>query len=168
MNNEEEIIIAETTRLTIATYISQAFFMVRGFFIARLLGPSMFGYWSVIKTFLVTGFYLNMGVNSGMVREVPFNRGRKDAGQVYLLQQSALTWNVLLSLMVAVMAICLTFTDLTKTYALEMRLAGVAYIFNVIHLFVTLKLRSEKNTRLLSNYTMAHAILNTIFGLSLL
>ena len=50
----------------------------------------------------------------------------------------------------------------------EMRLAGVAYILNVIHLFVTRKLRSEKNIRLLSNFTIAYAILNTILGLALL
>ena len=169
MTNEEETIIEETTRFTIANYISQAFFMVRGFFIARLLGPALYGYWSIIKSFLITGFFLNMGMTNGMLREVPFYRGQDDVDQVYLLQQSTLTWNVLLSLLVALAAICLTtFTDLTTTYVLEMRLAGVAYVLNVIHLFVTSKQRSENNIRLLSNYTIAYSILNTIFGLAFL
>jgi O-antigen/teichoic acid export membrane protein len=167
-NQKEGEIIRDATVFSATLYVSQALYMVRGFIIARVLGPSAYGVWSIFRTFLSSSPYLGLGVQQAMVREIPLSLGEGDGGKVPVITQTSLFWNLLVTSCVMVIAFILSLTPLIKEYYGEVRLAGFVFMLNSVYLFIQSKLKGEKNIILLSKYIFSYAVLNTVFVLSLL
>jgi len=161
-------IIKDAAALGSTLYFSQALYMVRGFIIARVLGPSSYGVWSIFRTVFNCAPFLGFGTQEALVREVPFSMGKGNHEQTPVIIQTSLSWNLLLSVSVSVAAFILSFTPLIREYNSEIRLAGLVFILNGIHLFMQPKLKSEKKIIFLSKYLLSYAVLNFIFGLAFL
>ena len=166
--DSESEIIKETTAYTASSYASQAVLMLRGFLIARVLGPSLYGVWTIMRIFFRSSHYLSCGTTSAMVRQVPYEIGRGNKDYPLILQQNSISWHLLISSIVSACVFILSFTDLISNFTSEMRIMGIVFILHTIHLFIPFKLISEKKILLLSKYNFCYAILNTIFGISLL
>lgn len=165
--NEREII-SDVTALSSTLYFSQALYIVRGFIIAKVLGPSTYGVWSIFRSFFSSAPYFGLGTQQAMLREVPFSIGAGDKLKKRHIIQTSLSWNVLLTSLVMVIAFIFSFTGFPIGYKEEIRLAGILFVLNAIHLFMRPKFISEQKILLLSKYMLSYTILNTVFGLTLL
>jgi O-antigen/teichoic acid export membrane protein len=161
-------IIKDAAALGSTLYFSQALYMVRGFIIAHVLGPASYGVWSIFRTVFNSAPFLGFGAQDAMVREVPFSMGKGKEEEAPVIIQTSLSWNLLLTSCISVIAFILSFTPIIREYNAEIRLAGLVFVLNGIHLFMQPKLKSEKKIIQLSKYLLSYAILNFIFGLTFL
>lgn len=165
---EEKAIIKEATILSASTYIFQILMLIRGFVIARFLGPSLYGVWTMIRTLFQTEKLLGLGTTNAMMRQVPMNAAQGKPDENFVLQQNCLTLRLFLSSLIAVGIVILSVTDIVVDYKTEMRWAGLVFVLNGIWFFIPAKLISEKKVPVLSKFRLLYGILNTIFGISLL
>ncbi len=165
---KEGEIIRDATALSVTLYFSQALYMVRGFIIAHVLGPSVYGIWSIFRIFLSSAPYFGLGVQQAMTREIPLSMGEGDEKKVPVITQTSLFWNILITSCVTVIAFILSFTSFIKEYNVEVRLAGFVFMLNSVYLFIKSKLMGEKNIVLLSKFIFSYSVLNTFFVLGLL
>ncbi len=171
--NEEKLhkegeIIRDATVLSSTLYISQAFYVIRGFLIAQFLGPSTYGLWSVLRTFFNSAPYFGLGTQQAMVREVPFSIGEGNKLKKSIIIQTSLSWNILISVLIMVLVFTASFFGFAAEYRVEIRLSSILFMLTSVHLFMQPKFNSEQKYVLMSKYMLSYAILNTIFGLSLL
>jgi len=165
---KEGEIIRDATALSVTLYFSQALYMVRGFIIAHVLGPSAYGVWSIFRIFLSSAPYFGLGVQQAMTREIPLSIGEGDEKKVPVITQTSLFWNILTTSCVTIIAFILSFTPFINEYNAEVRLAGFVFMLNAVYLFIKSKLMGEKNFVLLSKFIISYSVLNTLFVLGLL
>ena len=65
----------EFSYFSFATVLSQASRFLTAMWVARLVGPNVFGVWNALQPILMYGSVLFLGVPNAMNREVPFLRG---------------------------------------------------------------------------------------------
>ena len=68
-------IVKEFTYFSFATVISQASRFFTAIWVARLVGPGVFGVWNALQPILMYGSILLLGLPNAMNRDVPFLRG---------------------------------------------------------------------------------------------
>jgi len=166
--NEEKTIIKEAGLFSASKYLSEIIYVIRGFLIAKVLGPSMFGFWNIIKTILTLSDFTGLGTSSGMLRQVPYYKAQKKTKKIAGIQTTALTWKILISLIISLLLVIISFTGYVRNYGIEFRITGILFIIYSVHLFIPYKLRSEQKIKELSIYEVTYSLLNTIIGLSLL
>ena len=66
---------------SIARYLSEFLFLLRGLLLARILGPALFGVWSQLKIALLFLQYSQLGVHEALLREVPYALGGGHEGR---------------------------------------------------------------------------------------
>jgi len=66
-------------------YVARFSMMIRGFIVAKILGPTEYGKWVALLLIYQLGAYVHLGIISGMSREVPFHlgRGEKEESDAY-------------------------------------------------------------------------------------
>ncbi|MBC8185516.1 oligosaccharide flippase family protein [candidate division KSB1 bacterium] len=165
---EETRVIKETTALSLALYISQFTLGVRGFFIARILGPTLYGLWSVFHTAIALGAHLGLGTSQAMRREVPFNKGKNKQQDNITIFQNSFTFQLLVSLSVCVILLALSQTNLIGDLKTEFRLLGFVLILNNTFFFLTNKLNGEKKIYSYAVFSLLYSLMNTLFGISLI
>ena len=165
---EEDDIIRDATALSGTLYSTQILYVIRGFIIARLLSPSLYGKWSVLRSFFGSATYLGFGTQQAMLREVPFSVGEGNKERKSILIQTSLSWNILVSSIVMILMLIFSFTGFAGEYKTEVRLSGILFLLNAVHLFMRPKFKSEQRILLLSRYLFFYAIFNTAFGITLL
>lgn len=165
---QEVEIMRDATILSGTLYFSQALYIVRGFVIAQVLGPSTYGVWSIFRSFFSSAPYFGLGTQQAMLREVPFSLGEGNKLKKSIIIQTSLSWNILLTSFVMLLAFIVSFTGFISEYRVEVRLAGILFVLNAIHLFMHPQFKSEQKILLLSKYILSYAVLNTVLGLALL
>ena len=165
---EEADLIKDATALSGTLYSSQILYIIRGFIIARLLSPSFYGIWSILRSFFGTASYLGFGTQQAMLREVPFSAGEGNKEKKSVIIQTSLSWNIIISSFVMVLVLVFSFTGFASGYETEIRLSGILYLLNAVHLFMRPKFKSEQKILLLSKYLFYYAVLNTVCGVILL
>ncbi len=166
--NNEDSIIRDAAALSGTLYSSQILYIIRGFIIARLLSPSFYGIWSILRSFFGSATYLGFGTQQAMLREVPFNIGGGNQDKKSIIIQTSLTWNIIISSFVMILVFIFSFTPFAAEYKTEIRLSGILFLLNAVHLFMRPKLKSEQKIFLLSKYLFYYAVLNSAFGVILL
>ena len=164
----EKEIIRDTTAYSGTLYFSQFLYIGRGFIIAQVLGPAMYGVWSIFRSVFASVPYFGLGTQEAMLREVPFSIGGGNKQKKSIIIQTSLSWNLLLTSIVMILAIVLSFTSLATEYKQELRLAGILFVLNALQVFIRTKFKSEQKILLLSKFIFSYAVLNTVFGLALL
>jgi O-antigen/teichoic acid export membrane protein len=164
----EKTVFSEASMLAGSRYVFQSIAMIRGFVIATVLGPSLYGFWSLIMTSFFSAWSLSLGSLSAMVRQVPLNKGRGRDGENVAIAQTCLTWMIVIFSTVALVILLATFTKAVVSYRSEIRLACLVSIVYAVWYFVHSKLASERKIKLLSKLNVVYAFLNAVFGVSLL
>src|SRR5512139_3636139 len=99
----EKKAIRHTILLTGTLILSEVLLIFRGFLLAKLLGPNLYGLWHAFKVVLYNSEYYSLGINEGMKREVPYYRGKQDHDKVEALTRTAFRFGMLLSAAAAVL-----------------------------------------------------------------
>lgn len=166
--SDENTIIKEATAYSGVQYFSQFILGIRGFIIAKFLGPSLYGVWTMFKTLIATTKYSSLGTSYAMTRDVPYNIGTNKSENNVILQKNVLSMRVMISTIACLILFILSFTKKYKGYQVEIVILGMVYIIQNIYNYIQEKLKSETKIITLSKYDLAFAILNTLFGISLL
>ncbi|MBN1493513.1 MAG: oligosaccharide flippase family protein [Candidatus Omnitrophica bacterium] len=167
-NKEEMRIIKETAAFSGANYFAQGLLMIRGFIIASVLGPALYGIWTIYRTFLSSAHFLSLGTTSAMVRQVPLEEGRGNHAAREKMQQATFAWNVLSCGVVSVILLVLSFLCRDTDRRIEFILAACAFFLNAFKIFMPFKFNSERKIMEMSRFNILYAIMNTVFGLILL
>ena len=164
----EKNIITETSTLAVVRYGSQFILAIRGFIIASFLGPSLYGLWNILKTIIDVAPHADLGAVKGMTREVPLNAGRNKEKDNIIIQQTAFSWQFMMSLLLAIVLFVGSFTNKVAIYRTEIQLVALVVLFTNTYYYLKDKLVSEKKIMRLSAIEISYALLNTVFGLGLL
>ncbi|MBN1825438.1 MAG: oligosaccharide flippase family protein [Candidatus Eisenbacteria bacterium] len=112
-------------------YVARFATMIRGFVIARLLGPEEYGNWVALLVIYQMGAYVHLGILNGMDREIPFWLGRENRERAWGFRDAGFTAVTGLSalLVLALIAVDLVgWKGYTSVTRLALPLAGVAVL----------------------------------------
>ena len=168
MSSERGAIVREATAFTLASYLFQLISVVRGFVILWFLGPAQYGVWNIFKTFLETGNYVAAGSSQAVIRQLPFNlaQGRLEENQ--LIKRSTVALCLLVSALIALGVLIFSCFDSAAGYRAEIRICAFVYILNALHSYVRSQLKGDKKIFLLAAYIVAYALMNLLFGVTLM
>ena len=158
----------QITVFSSANYLAELFFFLRGFFLARILGPETFGIWAQMKLALDGCRHGSLGANDAMQREVPYLAGKERRTAAGQIKAAAAGINLALSTVAALLiaTIVLLFGDQLSQRA---RAAWfiLAMIFPIRQMlwYARARLRAEKRFNLLSIIMLALAFLTTFLGI---
>ncbi|RPJ41006.1 MAG: lipopolysaccharide biosynthesis protein, partial [Candidatus Latescibacterota bacterium] len=124
-------VLLDWARYAGSQYIARLCTLVRGFIVARLLGPTDYGKWIALLVIYELGAYVHAGILNGMDREIPFHLGKGEKERAWAYRDSGYTAVLgfttlfLLALVVVDLAAWRSYTPLTR-FALPA--AGVALL----------------------------------------
>ncbi len=165
-NSDKKNILKEFVYLSGSRYVSEFLFSIKGIIIVGLLGPALYGVWTIIKTFLAMSEYSCLGALRGMVREIPISAANKK-DDMKITQSSGFTFGLIITVLVSLIFFGLSFTRSFSNFKIEAQLASIVFILAYIYYFVKLKLQSENKIKSFTTYQFLYAILTTGFGLLL-
>jgi len=168
MSAKTHKIISHISYFSTARYLAEALFVVRGFVLARILGPAVFGIWTQMKLVLLFIQYSHLGSHDAMVREVPYLVGAGKYEEATNVQQTVIGFNLFSSAFTAVAFIFILFLFRERwssnTHILWLGFACIFFI-SQIYWFFHLKLQAEKDFGLLSKMLLGFALLSTVAGI---
>lgn len=160
---EAKILLKESTFLYLSIYFFTFFKFLSGFFVARFLGPSLYGLRTLFGLILDYSYFSHLGTYDAMRREIPYFRGRNDHEHAVRIQDNVFAANLILSIVVAVgaaLAILLMrgrqadqiYIDFCVFFAISFFLDKVSYYYRTV---LTVDKRSGvlSQTRLLEGFT---------------
>jgi len=148
-----------------ARYLSEFAFVIRGIVAAKLLGPSAYGLWAMLKTYIKMSEFASGGTANAMYRQVPLKIGERKNDEAHRIQESSFSFGCIVSAVVCGITLLASF--LTKT-PLLLQLAAVIFLARNIHFFLIFRLKSEKKIELVAKYELADAVLNTFLTIVLM
>jgi len=95
-------IVTDSVLMLVANATSSALGFVRGFYIARLLAPAEFGFWSLAATAFNYAHYADVGLLNGLLVETGRLTGRKQVLEAKDVLRQGYTGTLLLSGSVAI------------------------------------------------------------------
>ena len=151
-------------------YIEEFINGIRGFIIAVVLGPDGFGLWHIIKIVYMLGEQSGLGTSHAMVREVAYINGPTlaDSALVTRYQQTAFTFGVAITALVATLGLVAYFQYFDALYPVEAILTAIALLLSFSYFFARTKLQSENQIVQIVKVSLGFVILNFLFGVSLL
>lgn len=101
MSDKKLTIIKDASFFSIATVVTQLISMVSAILMRRFLGPAQVGIWALVQMVLTYAEYSNLGVSSGITREIPYYQGKGDSSKVESLKNTAFYFSILTSTLVS-------------------------------------------------------------------
>lgn len=152
---------------SIARYLSEFLFLVRGFALARLLGPALFGIWIQMKIVLLFLQYAQLGAHEAMLREVPFALGQGERERARRIERVVLAFNLATSAVITG-ALVAAISVWSRGQPAALRWAWLAlaavYPLSQLYWYLHLKLRAEKRFARVSRIMIGFALLSTVAG----
>lgn len=102
-------IIRDSAFLSSAGYLNQFLFFIRGFIIARLLDPTLFGYLSGTRLILQFTSQMHFGVLHGMTREFSIYKGANDIENFQKVKNNGISLIAIFSAFIVLAIIIYTF-----------------------------------------------------------
>jgi len=159
---EKQMIAKETVGYSTSLYVSQVIAIIKGFVIAKFLGPSMYGTWQVLNIILSYSSNSHLGILHGMNKEIPYYRGKEDLEKVEETKNTAFGSVFLMSIFVSIFLIAISFF-LKDTYFIGgIRIVAGIILFNQLYFFYGLLLRANKKFILLAKRNILFASINLI------
>jgi len=90
-------IFRDLSAYSLAHYFSEVLFLARGFLLAKMLGPPLFGLWTLVKVILFYSNAVGLGSVEAYYREGPFFRGGNQAEKTRKIEENALSFLLLVS-----------------------------------------------------------------------
>ena len=153
MSNTDKIV-REGLYYSTARYLSEFAFVIRGLVAAKLLGPSAYGLWAMLKTYINMSEYASGGAANAMYRQVPLKKGEQKLDEVYRIQESTFSFGFVVSAIICGISLLASFFI---DNPLLLQLAAVIFLARNIHYFLIFRFKSEKRIALVANYELAEA-----------
>lgn len=161
MSNKLQIL-KDIGSYSVSAIVSQAFGLITGFWVARLLGPSEFGIWNAVSLVLVYGAYLELGVLSAMGRDLPFYLGQGDVEKAAAIEGAARRTTIFGAIVAALFVIAFSFLPThSSKMALGLQAMAVVLILQQGYTYHRILLRSYSQFRELSQQQVLFAIINS-------
>lgn len=163
--SETDKIVREGLYYSTARYLSEFAFVIRGLVAAKLLGPSAYGLWAMLKTYINMSEFASGGAANAMYRQVPLKKGEQKVDEVHRIQESTFSFGFVVSAIICAASLLASFFI---DNPLLLQLAAVIFLSRNIHLFLIFRFKSEKKIVLVARYELAEAVINTILTIVLM
>ena len=161
MSNKLQIL-KDIGSYSVSAIVSQAFGLITGLWVARVLGPSEFGIWNAVSLVLVYGAYLEFGVLSAMGRDLPFYLGQGDVEKAAAIEGAARRTTIFGAFLAALFVIAFSFLPThSSKMALGLQAMAVVLILQQGYTYHRILLRSYNQFRELSQQQVLFAIINS-------
>lgn len=161
-------IIQQIMQFAGANLVVQAARFLKNFFLARMLGPSLFGLWNGLQVILVYGANAHLGALHAMNREVPQRRGRGENDDIPSIARASLTFTMLAT---AIIAAILFVLGLAPWYdavtASALRLLALVLLAQQLYQFFHFWFRADEKFALLSKVLIFVTLLEAALTLAL-
>lgn len=102
-------LISDTKKYAFSLYVTKFVSLPCGIITAKLLGPFLYGTWSAVKIVLSYTPSLQLGISSGIRREVPILKGQGKFDEITSIKESATNFIYLISLFLLICLFTSTF-----------------------------------------------------------
>lgn len=149
-----------------ARYAAQGLLMLRGLFVAQILGPALFGVWTSMRLVLVFGLYAHGGARTGMLQRAGTAQGAGDEeiAERYRRVGSALNLAGAIAAGATIVAISLAGTKGGLAGLLWTGLAVIVFVRNV-NLYYRSCLRSQERFGTATTLDLTSAAFSTGLGI---
>jgi O-antigen/teichoic acid export membrane protein len=146
INVEEKEITRYTSIYTTVRYISYIFNGLSGLFIAKILGPSLFGVLSALMLIVLYSNYSHMGLLHAILKKVPFYRGANELNKIEEVKSVGFSVSMLISFSIGIILFISSFflNNITIETANGLRLISIIVILQQFFQLTISTFRVEK------------------------
>ncbi len=160
---EKEQIIKDTLSLTIASYLAYFVRFLRGFILRRLLGPNLFGLYSVLIIVENYGIHSHLGAMSGAEKDLPYLIGKKDLSKLENAKNTAFSFvGFAASILIFLVFISTFLFKFSELFKYGLRIICLAIFFRQIASVFIVVLRSYKEFVLIAKLTLVSSLVGLI------
>jgi O-antigen/teichoic acid export membrane protein len=163
---QKHIIIKDTFVYSGASYIVIIVGFIVSVFSKKLLGVSGAGYWALLTVITTYGMFINLGIGTALVREVPQRMGAGETEKAKMIVDVTFSYLIVAGLVVAVVIWLLSFflfTDpLLKT---GMKIIAVLVPMTLMYNLVINVLRAKKQISILSKVIIINILFIAMFAI---
>jgi O-antigen/teichoic acid export membrane protein len=144
--DKKEKIISDTKNYVLSMYIAKLVSFPCGIITARWLGPLLYGTWNAVKIILTYTPFLQLGISSGVKREVPILKGALKSDDIETIKESAANAIFIISLIFLICLIISTFFlggIFSPLIINGLRIVGFIAFFNLSETFFINLLEAE-------------------------
>lgn len=154
-----------TLRLAVGEIGSRVPLLVLEVTLARLLGPAVYGLWSIVQTFATYGNFLHFGVSSSLARREPMLIERGEREEVRARRAAAFGFQILV---VTIVALALLIAARAFPYLLE-SVGGVEIALALLCVILVQQITITTQASALNEYRMmASSIARLVFAFAFL
>jgi len=158
---------AHISYFSIAHYLSEALFIIRGLLLARIFGPAIFGIWTEMKLVLLFLQYAHLGTHEAMIREVPYAVGRGDRARADNIKRTVIAFNLSSSAVTAIGIFTILLVS-EKVWNADIQgswsILVCIFFISQVYWFIHLKLQAEKRFGRISKIMLGFALCSTVLG----
>jgi O-antigen/teichoic acid export membrane protein len=146
-------ILSDTRWLAGSLYLSKVISLPCSIFMARFLGPSLYGTWNALRLILRYAAFLQLGMFDGMTREIPYCKGRNNYDLIGLYRSNVFSISLLISIFVAIILALYAFVfGSFNDPIIQIGIGVMAFILVFYHLygFYEYLLKAEQDFKTLS------------------
>lgn len=148
--------------LSISNGLSAGVKFILFIFIAKILGPNLYGEWIVINTLLGYIAFSHLGILNAMNREIPYYIGKNKPEEVIIIQSASYSFVLIISIVIIFVAILYS----VYTGLLFYFLISLFYASSLIYRYFELWLKSNQLFKSLAILQLI-TILTLLFGIPL-
>ena len=160
---ENAIILKDSFRYSVSTYLLVGFGIITAFATRRILGPLLMGTFTQLMIIFQYSKYHHIGIFSALEKELPYHNGRRDPAKVAEIKDVGFSATVITSFCVALgITIASLILKLDGNLLIGMRLLAIALLIQSVVTFLTLLVKTHHRFTFLSKYNIYTAILQTV------
>lgn len=159
--SQVEKIVKDSTVYTISTLASQFIGMVTSIAMRRFLVPEMMGIWATLQLVLNYALFAELGVFTAIEVKIPYLRGKNLTAEIHDMRNTALTFAVIISLVIALALFVASFMLINKMpdyVILGIRMVALIIVATFFYNLYIVMLRADKNFFLLSKAIVVNSI----------
>ncbi len=161
--SEKEQIIKDSLSLTVTNYAAYFVSLLRGFLVRRLLGPNLFGFYSILTVIRGYGGYSNLGTRTAAEKELPYLIGKKDCAKVERTKNVAISFIILAaSIGTFILFLSTFFYAYSDILQKGIRIISLVIFFTEISSYFTIILRSYKRFILIGKVTIFSSLVGLV------
>jgi len=168
---EEKKILKKSVFYSFALYIRMGIKILQGLFVAKFLGPSLYGLRNAFDLTIEYESYSDLGSLSAINRQIPYYRGREELGNERLAEASVFGVNFIYALCVGIMLIGVSFylkgAGWEQKYSDFVFFFGLIIITNKVKYLYSTKLKYDNKFYLLSMAEMLYGFSSAVLCVSL-
>ena len=165
MQNKDKIIIS-ASYYSVVRLVAQILLIIRGFIIARLLGPSLFGIWNIFLVILGYSQHSHMGMYEGMVKEIPYYKGCKKPEKIEQIKNTVFYSMFFISIFIALTLIIISFLledNYSPIFINGLRFVAILVIIQQMYAYYLGLLTANSHFIIISKITFIFSFLSVVF-----